>query len=245
MFSSLSLSLLCVQRHRSSLEWQRVYRGVPQGSLFPALCLPRGQTPVSQRNRISDSENPGWSICSLQRRGQTRSPDCWRQVSLEFVFTQIIFLFWNLWITLPVNTVLRFFSTKFPRTPWARARAKYFSSGVNKKSLDCIEKAAFFVTLDDEEQSIMGDNLGESLDHYIKSLLHGKCYNRSSCSKVAVLWTCGESCVIECICCLFVEKVVRQVFLSCFLQKWKERPKWRALLGWCTSAVTLMGGQNS
>uniref|UniRef100_A0A674MKP7 Carnitine O-palmitoyltransferase n=1 Tax=Takifugu rubripes TaxID=31033 RepID=A0A674MKP7_TAKRU len=56
------------------------------------------------------------------------------------------------------------------RIPWAKARAKHFNSGINKKSLDCIEKAAFFVTLDDEEQSIVGDNLGESLDCYIKSL---------------------------------------------------------------------------
>lgn len=81
-------------------------------------------------------------------------------------------LFWK------ANTVLRLASITFPRIPWAKARAKHFNSGINKKSLDCIEKAAFFVTLDDEEQSIMGDNLGESLDCYIKSLLHGKCYNR-------------------------------------------------------------------
>lgn len=117
-------------------------------------------------------------------------------------------IFWNFCITLPVNTVLRFFSTKFPRIPWATARTKYFSSGVNKKSLDCIEKAAFFVTLDDEEQSIMGDNLGESLDNYIKSLLHGKCYNRYFCSKVTVLLKCEQSCLIKYICYLFVEKVV-------------------------------------
>ncbi|XP_041830596.1 carnitine O-palmitoyltransferase 1, liver isoform-like isoform X2 [Melanotaenia boesemani] len=64
------------------------------------------------------------------------------------------------------------------RIPWAKARAKYFSSGVNKRSLDCIEKAAFFVTLDDEEQDMMGDNPVASLDHYAKSLLHGKCYDR-------------------------------------------------------------------
>lgn len=195
VFSLLSPSILCVQRHRSTLEWQRLYRGVPQGSLFSALCVPRGQTPVSQGNRIPDSEDPGWSICSLQRRGQTGSPDCWRQVSLECIIMQIIFIVWSFWVTLAVNTLLRVFSTKFPRIPWATARTKYFSSGVNKKSLDCIEKAAFFVTLDDEEQSIMGDNLGESLDCYIKSLLHGKCYNRYFCSKVAALWKCEQSCV--------------------------------------------------
>lgn len=66
----------------------------------------------------------------------------------------------------------------FPRTPWAKARAKYFSSGVNKRSLDCIEKAAFFVTLDDDELVVMGDEPGANLDFYAKSLLHGKCYDR-------------------------------------------------------------------
>lgn len=66
----------------------------------------------------------------------------------------------------------------FPRIPWAKARAEYFSSGVNKRSLDCIEKAAFFVTLDDDEQGMMGDDPAASLDCYAKSLLHGKCYDR-------------------------------------------------------------------
>ncbi|XP_028331522.1 carnitine O-palmitoyltransferase 1, liver isoform isoform X2 [Gouania willdenowi] len=64
------------------------------------------------------------------------------------------------------------------RIPWAKARTKYFSSGVNKRSLDCIEKAAFFVSLDDDEQGMMGDDPAASLDRYAKSLLHGKCYDR-------------------------------------------------------------------
>ncbi|KAK1881321.1 Carnitine O-palmitoyltransferase 1 liver isoform [Dissostichus eleginoides] len=63
------------------------------------------------------------------------------------------------------------------RIPWAEARTKYFSSGVNKRSLDCIEKAAFFVSLDDEEQGVIADDPA-SLDAYAKSLLHGKCYDR-------------------------------------------------------------------
>lgn len=66
----------------------------------------------------------------------------------------------------------------FPRTTWAQAREKYFSTGVNRSSLDCIEKAAFFVTLDDDEQGMMGDDPEASLDRYAKSLLHGKCYDR-------------------------------------------------------------------
>ncbi|XP_031416395.1 carnitine O-palmitoyltransferase 1, liver isoform-like isoform X2 [Clupea harengus] len=64
------------------------------------------------------------------------------------------------------------------RIPWAQARKEFFSSGVNKRSLDCIEKAAFFVTLCDDEQGMMGDDPATSLDSYAKALLHGKCYDR-------------------------------------------------------------------
>lgn len=66
----------------------------------------------------------------------------------------------------------------FCRTPWARARETYFSRGKNKQSLDAIEKAAFFVTLDDTEQRYDNANPVKSLDSYAKSLLHGKCYDR-------------------------------------------------------------------
>uniref|UniRef100_A0A8C3A151 Carnitine O-palmitoyltransferase 1, muscle isoform n=1 Tax=Cyclopterus lumpus TaxID=8103 RepID=A0A8C3A151_CYCLU len=61
--------------------------------------------------------------------------------------------------------------------PWARARIKYFGQGGNKVSLDTIESAAFFLTLDDERQGYDPANT-KSLDSYAKSLLHGKCYNR-------------------------------------------------------------------
>ncbi|KAJ8347313.1 hypothetical protein SKAU_G00287140 [Synaphobranchus kaupii] len=64
------------------------------------------------------------------------------------------------------------------REPWAQARKQFFRSGVNKQSLDCIEKAAFFVSLDDDEQGMMGDDPAGNLDIYAKSLLHGKCYDR-------------------------------------------------------------------
>ncbi|XP_048101290.1 LOW QUALITY PROTEIN: carnitine O-palmitoyltransferase 1, liver isoform [Alosa alosa] len=64
------------------------------------------------------------------------------------------------------------------RVPWAHVRKQYFSSGVNKRSLDCIDKAAFFVTLDDQEEGMMGDDPEGNLDRYAKSLLHGKCYDR-------------------------------------------------------------------
>lgn len=68
--------------------------------------------------------------------------------------------------------------TAVPRIPWSQMRKQYFSSGVNKRSLDAIERAAFFVTLDDEEQGMRGDDPAGNLDRYAKSLLHGKCYDR-------------------------------------------------------------------
>ncbi|XP_062318683.1 carnitine O-palmitoyltransferase 1, liver isoform isoform X1 [Osmerus eperlanus] len=64
------------------------------------------------------------------------------------------------------------------RTPWANARDTYFSRGKNKQSLDAIEKAAFFVTLDDTDQRYDTENPVTSLTSYAKSLLHGKCYDR-------------------------------------------------------------------
>ncbi|KAM7372639.1 hypothetical protein PAMP_009792 [Pampus punctatissimus] len=64
------------------------------------------------------------------------------------------------------------------RIPWSQMRKQYFSSGINKRSLDSIERAAFFITLDDEEQGMRGEDPVGNLDRYAKSLLHGKCYDR-------------------------------------------------------------------
>ncbi|XP_077567096.1 carnitine O-palmitoyltransferase 1, liver isoform isoform X1 [Stigmatopora nigra] len=64
------------------------------------------------------------------------------------------------------------------RGPWARCRGEHFASGANRRSLDAVEKAAFFVTLDDTEQRFRPDDPVASLDSYAKSLLHGKCYDR-------------------------------------------------------------------
>ncbi|XP_069804746.1 carnitine O-palmitoyltransferase 1, liver isoform-like isoform X2 [Dendropsophus ebraccatus] len=64
------------------------------------------------------------------------------------------------------------------RTTWARARRSYFRSGKNLQSLDVVERAAFFVTLDDSEQGLRTEDPVNSLDAYAKSLLHGKCYDR-------------------------------------------------------------------
>ncbi|XP_038663263.1 carnitine O-palmitoyltransferase 1, liver isoform isoform X2 [Scyliorhinus canicula] len=64
------------------------------------------------------------------------------------------------------------------RVPWAKARHSFFSQGRNKMALEIIEKAAFFVTLDDTEQGFRKEDPVVSLDDYAKSLLHGKCYDR-------------------------------------------------------------------
>ncbi|XP_061628497.1 carnitine O-palmitoyltransferase 1, liver isoform isoform X3 [Phyllopteryx taeniolatus] len=64
------------------------------------------------------------------------------------------------------------------RTPWAKCRDAHFGRGKNKQSLDAIEKAAFFVTLDETEQRFEESSPVKSLDSYAKSLLHGKCYDR-------------------------------------------------------------------
>uniref|UniRef100_A0A8C2D7H0 Carnitine palmitoyltransferase 1Ab (liver) n=1 Tax=Cyprinus carpio TaxID=7962 RepID=A0A8C2D7H0_CYPCA len=81
-----------------------------------------------------------------------------------------------------INRILDF-AVKFPtkdhlKIPWAKARSQFFSRGKNKQSLDAVEKAAFFVTLDDSEQRYDPENPVQSLDSYGKSLLHGKCYDR-------------------------------------------------------------------
>ncbi|XP_019326437.1 PREDICTED: carnitine O-palmitoyltransferase 1, muscle isoform, partial [Aptenodytes forsteri] len=57
------------------------------------------------------------------------------------------------------------------RVPWAEARARFFSHGKNKASLDAIERAAFFLTLDEEEHGYSPGQEG-CMDAYAKSLLH-------------------------------------------------------------------------
>ncbi|GJQ68704.1 hypothetical protein Trydic_g17240 [Trypoxylus dichotomus] len=63
------------------------------------------------------------------------------------------------------------------RTEWAKIRRCFFNKGVNKTSLDTIEKAAFFLSLDDEPY-LYEPKHPEKLDRYGKILLHGKGYDR-------------------------------------------------------------------
>ena len=82
-----------------------------------------------------------------------------------------------LWISPPPRPTLRY-GAPFPhRAPWAEVRSRFFSSGPNKTSLDAIERAAFFVTLDEESHGYDAARDG-CMDAYAKSLLHGSCYDR-------------------------------------------------------------------
>ncbi|KAM4882389.1 carnitine O-palmitoyltransferase 1, muscle isoform [Thomomys bottae] len=63
------------------------------------------------------------------------------------------------------------------RVEWAQARQAFFSSGKNKAALETIERAAFFVSLDEESHHYNPDDEA-SLSLYGKALLHGNCFNR-------------------------------------------------------------------
>ncbi|XP_044749779.1 carnitine O-palmitoyltransferase 1, liver isoform isoform X2 [Coccinella septempunctata] len=63
------------------------------------------------------------------------------------------------------------------RKHWANTRSLFFSRGVNKISLDIIEKAAFVVVLDDVPYEF-DENDPTKLDNFAKLLLHGKGYDR-------------------------------------------------------------------
>ncbi|KAB1270185.1 Carnitine O-palmitoyltransferase 1; muscle isoform [Camelus dromedarius] len=63
------------------------------------------------------------------------------------------------------------------RVEWAQARQAFFSSGKNKAALDAIERAAFFVALDEESHGYDPEDEA-SLSLYGKALLHGNCCNR-------------------------------------------------------------------
>ncbi|XP_063478463.1 carnitine O-palmitoyltransferase 1, muscle isoform isoform X2 [Symphalangus syndactylus] len=63
------------------------------------------------------------------------------------------------------------------RVEWAQARQAFFSSGKNKAALETIERAAFFVALDEESYCYDPEDEA-SLSLYGKALLHGNCYNR-------------------------------------------------------------------
>ncbi|CAI4231368.1 unnamed protein product [Auanema sp. JU1783] len=63
------------------------------------------------------------------------------------------------------------------RQPWSSTRRAFFRSGINKTSLNDIERAAFVVILDGEEVHY-DPNDPSKLDHWAHNLLHGKAYDR-------------------------------------------------------------------
>lgn len=66
--------------------------------------------------------------------------------------------------------------TAWNRTKWAETRKNFFSSGVNKASLECIESSAFFFNLHDEPYEMDLDD-AEKMRVYSKECLHGRIYD--------------------------------------------------------------------
>ncbi|GAB6018551.1 hypothetical protein CHUAL_000246 [Chamberlinius hualienensis] len=67
--------------------------------------------------------------------------------------------------------------TASDRVTWANARNQYFGKGINKASLDIIEKAAFVLVLEDDDYEYDPKH-PEKLDRFGRMLLHGKGYDR-------------------------------------------------------------------
>ncbi|XP_050422523.1 carnitine O-palmitoyltransferase 1, liver isoform-like isoform X2 [Adelges cooleyi] len=63
------------------------------------------------------------------------------------------------------------------RTAWANARTEFFFKGINRQSLDAIEKSAFVVALDDVPYEYDEKN-SKKLDEYGRILMTGKGYDR-------------------------------------------------------------------
>lgn len=82
----------------------------------------------------------------------------------------------NTEIASPENSIAAL--TSLNRTRWAGIRTKYFSSGLNKKSLDLIENSAFVLALDDEEYIYGLSSSFNEYGKYGKILLAGNGQNR-------------------------------------------------------------------
>lgn len=69
--------------------------------------------------------------------------------------------------------------TAVERPVWAEAREKYFSSGVNKESLDLIEKAATVLVLDEDSDYFSQEKSSQhELNEFCRRMLHGKGFDR-------------------------------------------------------------------
>ncbi|XP_053213840.1 carnitine O-palmitoyltransferase 1, liver isoform-like [Panonychus citri] len=67
--------------------------------------------------------------------------------------------------------------TAVDRVSWSQTRDKFFSRGINKSSLDAIEKSAFVLILDDVDFEF-DEKDPTKLDSYGQTLLHGRGYDR-------------------------------------------------------------------
>jgi len=63
--------------------------------------------------------------------------------------------------------------TASERAKWAKVRMEYFGKGINRQSLDAIERAAFVVVLEDEPFEY-DEKDPTKLDRYGQAMLHGK-----------------------------------------------------------------------
>jgi carnitine O-palmitoyltransferase 1, liver isoform len=73
------------------------------------------------------------------------------------------------------------------RVPWARARVKYFSNGINRDSYELITTAMYFVALDDCDYEYDSNDCTK-MDNYAKAMLHGDCQSRwfDSCYTIII-----------------------------------------------------------
>ena len=67
--------------------------------------------------------------------------------------------------------------TASDRKVWAETRNSYFNKGLNKTSLDIIERSAFVLVLDDYAYGYDDEDESQA-SHYGRMMLHGKCSDR-------------------------------------------------------------------
>ncbi len=68
--------------------------------------------------------------------------------------------------------------TAWDRNSWAVAREKYFSSGLNKKSLTVVESAAIFLVLHDKPFEWSSDIKSEKMAYFASHSMYGNIYDR-------------------------------------------------------------------
>uniref|UniRef100_A0A914VD40 Choline/carnitine acyltransferase domain-containing protein n=1 Tax=Plectus sambesii TaxID=2011161 RepID=A0A914VD40_9BILA len=141
-------------------------------------------------NMYSVSRIPGEKIDKLRKHGVARhvavlSNGCFYKVEafdgerllslaeLEIVFDDLLNRKTE---PMPAERMIGALTTT-ERAVWAKNRAKFFSSPVNRAALDIIESAAFFLILAEEENDYDPED-SSKLDKYLKAMLTGNGYDR-------------------------------------------------------------------